>query len=118
ESAGGYIFVCLSDTPPPFAAARTQLESYLGPHRLGEARVAYESTIVEEGNWKLVWENNRECYHCAVNHPELGRVYPDTPTITSVSGAAGDPKVVEHWRQCETLGLPSKFHLSDDGQLR
>jgi Rieske 2Fe-2S family protein len=21
-------------------------------------------------NWKLVWENNRECYHCNVNHPQ------------------------------------------------
>ena len=27
----------------------------------------------------------------AVNHPELGRVYPDTPTVTSVSGAESDP---------------------------
>ena len=23
-----------------------------------------------ESNWKLVWENNRECYHCNVNHPQ------------------------------------------------
>ena len=21
-------------------------------------------------NWKLVWENNRECYHCNLNHPQ------------------------------------------------
>ena len=21
-------------------------------------------------NWKIVWENNRECYHCNVNHPQ------------------------------------------------
>ena len=118
ESAGGYIFVCLSEEPPDFAAARTQLESYLAPHRLSEARVAYESTIVEEGNWKLVWENNRECYHCAVNHPELGRVYPDTPTVTSVSGAASDPYVAAHWRQCAAAGLPGTFELSADGQIR
>ena len=26
---------------------------------------------VEDGNWKLTMENNRECYHCATNHPEL-----------------------------------------------
>ena len=101
ESVGGYIFVCLSETPPAFAPARTQLQNYLAPHRLSDARVAYESTIVEEGNWKLVWENNRECYHCAVNHPELGRVYPDTPTVTSVSGADSDPQVAAHWRQCD-----------------
>jgi len=23
-----------------------------------------------KANWKLVWENNRECYHCNVNHPQ------------------------------------------------
>ncbi len=118
ESVGGYVFVCLSDAPPSFAAARAQLESFLAPHRLGEARVAYESTIVEEGNWKLVWENNRECYHCAVNHPELGRVYPDTPTVTSVSGADSDPYVAGHWRQCASAGLPGTFELSRDGQIR
>src|SRR6185369_11732697 len=29
------------------------------------------TTIIEEANWKLVIDNNRECYHCAGNHPEL-----------------------------------------------
>ena len=118
ETVAGYIFVCLASEAPDFTPTRNQLEPYLAPHRIAEARVAFESTIVEEGNWKLVWENNRECYHCAANHPELARTYPDTPTITSVSGAAGDPKVVDHWQQCETLGLPSRLQLSDDGQLR
>ena len=44
-----------------FAAFRAQVEAYLAPHRIADAKVAYESTIVENGNWKLVWENNREC---------------------------------------------------------
>jgi glycine betaine catabolism A len=118
ESVGGYIFVCLSESPPEFTRARAQLESYLAPHRLTDARVAFESTIVEEGNWKLVWENNRECYHCAVNHPELGRVYPDTPTVTDVSGAQSDPCVAAHWRQCAAAGLQGTFQLSQDGQVR
>ncbi|MGB9332290.1 MAG: aromatic ring-hydroxylating dioxygenase subunit alpha [Steroidobacteraceae bacterium] len=118
ETVGGYIFVCLGAEAPDFAPTRKQLEPYLAPHRLADARVAFESTIIEEGNWKLVWENNRECYHCAVNHPELARVYSDTPTITSVSGAADDPKIVEHWQRCEAAGLSGRFHLSADGQLR
>ncbi len=118
ETAAGFIFVCLGADAPDFTPARRQFDSYLGPHRLGEARVAFESTIIEEGNWKLVWENNRECYHCAVNHPELARTYPDTPTITSVSGAADDPKIIGHWQECEAAGLPSRFKLSEDGQLR
>ncbi len=118
ETVAGYIFVCLGAEAPDFAATRRQLEPYLLPHRLASARVAFESTIIEEGNWKLVWENNRECYHCAANHPELARTYPDTPAITSVSGADADPCVVAHWRRCEAAGLPSEFHLSEGGQMR
>ena len=38
--------------------------------QIGDAKIAYESTIIEKGNWKLVWENNRECYHCNLNHPQ------------------------------------------------
>jgi glycine betaine monooxygenase A len=118
ESAAGFVFVCLAAAPPPFAGTRRQLESYLLPHGLAHARIAYESTIIEEGNWKLVWENNRECYHCAVNHPELARTYPDTPAITAVGGASSDPNVLAHWQRCEAIGLPSRLELSESGQMR
>jgi len=118
ETVAGYVFVCLAAEAPDFAPTRQQLQTYLLPHRIADARVAFESTIVEEGNWKLVWENNRECYHCAANHPELARTYPDTPTITSVSGAADEPQIVEHWQRCESAGLPSQLQLSADGQMR
>lgn len=118
ETVAGYIFVCLAAEAPDFAPARADLEPYLAPHRIDEARVAFESTIVEEGNWKLVWENNRECYHCAGNHPELARTFADTPAITGVVGAAEQPEVAEHWRRCEAHGLPSRFKLSPDGQYR
>jgi glycine betaine catabolism A len=118
ETVAGYVFVCLGAEAPDFAPIRLQIEPYLAPHRLADARVAFESTIIEEGNWKLVWENNRECYHCAVNHPELARTYPNTPTIASADDASRNPLIVEHWKRCEAVGLPSKFHLSGDGQLR
>jgi glycine betaine catabolism A len=118
ETVAGYIFVCLAPEPPDFGPTRRHLEPYLLPHRLSEARVAFESTIIEEGNWKLVWENNRECYHCAANHPELARTFPDTPTVTSVAGAEEDPQITEHWRRCESAALASQFQLSPDGQLR
>ncbi len=56
ETAGGYIFVCLADQPMDFAPFRTFMEPYFLPHRLRDAKVAYESTIIEKGNWKLVWK--------------------------------------------------------------
>lgn len=118
ETVGGYIFVCLATETADFTPTRDHLEPYLAPHRIDQARVAFESTIVEEGNWKLVWENNRECYHCAGNHPELARTFADTPAITGVVGAAEEPEVADHWHACESHGLPSRFKLSEDGRCR
>ena len=89
ESAAGYVWICLADEPPDFAPFRAAMEPYFAPHRLDEAKVAFESTIVENGNWKLVWENNRECYHCAPNHPELCRTFPEAPTISGVERRGG-----------------------------
>lgn len=118
ETVGGYIFICLADEAPDFAPYRDLAEPYLVRHRLGETKVAFESTIVEKGNWKLVWENNRECYHCAANHPELCRTYPEAPSATGVQGAKDDPVIAAHWAKCEASGLPSEFRMSPSGQFR
>lgn len=114
----GYIFVCLSDDPPDIAPLRAMAESFLGPHHLADAKVAHESVIIEQGDWKLVWENNRECYHCASNHPELCRAFTDAPGVSGVSGAGEDPDIVAHWAVCEGAGLRSQFTISPDGQFR
>jgi glycine betaine catabolism A len=118
ESFAGYIFVCVADEAPDFARFRATAMPYLAPHVLADTKVAFESTIVENGNWKLVWENNRECYHCASNHPELCRTYPEAPTATGVQGAMDDPEITAHWQRCEGAGLPSTFVMSEDGQYR
>ncbi len=118
ETVGGYIFICLADEAPDFTPYRDLAEPYLVRHRLGETKVAFESTIVEKGNWKLVWENNRECYHCAANHPELCRTYPEAPSSTGVQGAKDDPVIAAHWAKCEASGLPSEFRMSPSGQFR
>ncbi len=118
ESAGGYIFVCLADQPADFASFRQMMEPYFLPHRLADAKIAFESTIVEKGNWKLVWENNRECYHCAGNHPELCKTFPEAPTVTGVNGVEDDPELLEHWARCEADGLPSRFVIDTAGQYR
>ncbi|PND27964.1 aromatic ring-hydroxylating dioxygenase subunit alpha [Sinorhizobium sp. M4_45] len=118
ETVGGYIFISLAEQPMDFRPFRETVAAYLAPHRLGETKVAFESTIVEKGNWKLVWENNRECYHCAANHPELCRTYPEAPTVTGVQGAMNDPEIGAHWQKCEAAGLPSAFGIAPTGQFR
>ncbi|PWE34074.1 Rieske (2Fe-2S) protein [Maritimibacter sp. 55A14] len=117
REAGGLVFICLADTPPAFDAFGEQVARYLAPHRLADARIAHESTIVENGNWKLVIENNRECYHCAGSHPSLCRTYSDDPLITG-SGGEMPAAVSEHWVRCEAAGLPSTFVLGPDAGWR
>jgi Rieske 2Fe-2S family protein len=34
------------------------------------AKIARAVDYLVKANWKLVWENNRECFHCNVNHPQ------------------------------------------------
>jgi Rieske 2Fe-2S family protein len=118
ESVAGYVFVCLADEPADFAPFRTLMEPYFAPHDLANAKVAHETTIIEKGNWKLVWENNRECYHCAANHPELCKTFPEAPTVTGVPSVDSDPEMLEHWAHCEANGLPSKFRIDEAGQFR
>ena len=72
RSVAGLLFVCLAaDAPADIDGMAEALEPYIGPHDIRNTKVAKEIDLVEEGNWKLTMENNRECYHCGVNHPEL-----------------------------------------------
>ncbi len=119
HDAAGMVFVCLADTPPAIEPLLETARRYLGPHRLNEAKVAFESTIVEKGNWKLVMENNRECYHCAGSHPSLCRTFPDRPGYTSQDEHGNvEPIIAQHWAKCEAAGLPSRFHLHPSEQWR
>jgi len=118
EEVAGYLFISLAETPVDFAPFRAAVEPYMAPHRLTEAKVAFETKTIEQGNWKLVMENNRECYHCRRNHPELCRTFSDRPTLTGVDGVAGDETIAAHWRRCEAMGLPSRFRIAESGQYR
>jgi Rieske 2Fe-2S family protein len=72
RSVGGLIYACLSDDPPEDIERLQQvMETRLAPYDIGNARIAFQTDVIEKGNWKLTMENNRECYHCSANHPEL-----------------------------------------------
>lgn len=73
---GGFLFVCLADEAPSNIDELARvMEPRLAPYDLVNTKVAFEKSIIEEGNWKLTIENNRECYHCAGSHPELGNSF-------------------------------------------
>jgi Rieske 2Fe-2S family protein len=117
-SVGGYVWICLAKAAPDFEPVRKHIEPYFLPHGLQHTKVAFESSIIERANWKLVWENNRECYHCAANHPELCRSYPEDPAVTGVGAGGPSPRIAARWSHWESLGLPSKFQIAPGGQYR
>ncbi|HET7326391.1 MAG TPA: aromatic ring-hydroxylating dioxygenase subunit alpha [Nocardioidaceae bacterium] len=68
----GLVFLSLAAEPPPdFDDVVARVTPYLLPHQLHRTKVAAQLDLVEEANWKVVMENNRECYHCEAGHPEL-----------------------------------------------
>ncbi|MDB9529668.1 aromatic ring-hydroxylating dioxygenase subunit alpha [Oscillatoria sp. CS-180] len=67
----GLVFVCFSPQPPDFEAAVSAIAPQLGPHRLDQAKVIARDRYHINANWKTILENNRECYHCRVAHPEF-----------------------------------------------
>ena len=85
---GGLIFVRLSSPEReqgPFEAQPgiCELAEPLLPQGLERAKVAYMQTYMVEAGWKVVWENNRECWHCHVGHPEYIRSHFDTANLSS-----------------------------------
>lgn len=70
EEVEGLIFISLAEHPAPFAPARQCLAPLLKPQGFTRAKVAKAVDYLVNANWKLVWENNRECYHCNLNHPQ------------------------------------------------
>ena len=71
ENVGGLIFICLGENPPDMGQVKQDIAAQIGIFDLEHCKVAVQDDLIEDANWKLVMENNRECYHCDANHPEL-----------------------------------------------
>src|ERR1041385_3232426 len=66
----GLLYLSLSEAPSEFESAREELTPVIRPQQFGRAKIARSTEYLVKANWKLIWENNRECYHCNVNHPQ------------------------------------------------
>ncbi|MEK8174618.1 aromatic ring-hydroxylating dioxygenase subunit alpha [Streptomyces sp. M19] len=81
RTLAGLVYICLAEEPPDdFDDVIARVEPYIAPHNLARAKVAQQIDLVENGNWKLTMENNRECYHCG-GHPN-SRPATSPPTAT------------------------------------
>lgn len=119
----GLIYICLSDDPSDEIEAFAEIiEPRLAAYNLTNARITHETDLVEHGNWKLTMENNRECYHCAANHPELSLSFFSVDFGVDPAGLseAERAELEAHnarsaaWRsEREACGLPSNAVESD-----
>ncbi len=115
RSLAGLIFICLAEDPPEdFEQMAAEMTPYLAPHRLAQCKVAAQVDLVEDCNWKLTMENNRECYHCVGNHPELtislyeyGFGYQPSEENRAGMQRFQDTMACSHARW-EAMGLPSR----------
>ncbi len=104
ETVAGAMFICLAETPPPFDTIHRDLAPLLAPHGFDHAKLAFQSTLVEYANWKLVMENARECYHCPTGHPELARTF---PVNVSAHFEADTAHAAAFDARMAAIGLPS-----------
>ncbi|MCU0491820.1 MAG: aromatic ring-hydroxylating dioxygenase subunit alpha [Chloroflexaceae bacterium] len=72
----GFIFVNLAATPEPFEHAFAPLLQRFPQWQMGNLRVGQCIEYNVQANWKLIFQNYSECYHCALIHPKLVELSP------------------------------------------
>ncbi len=72
----GFVFVSLARDPIPFETAYALLFGRFAPWGLSELRTARTIEYELACNWKLVFQNYSECYHCPLVHRQLDTLSP------------------------------------------
>lgn len=72
----GFIFVNVATNPQPFDAAFAPLLNRFAHWHIGELRTARTIHYDLPVNWKLIFQNYSECYHCPLVHPQLDKLSP------------------------------------------
>lgn len=72
----GFIFVNVAADAQPFEDAFARLSGRFSQWQIGRLRSARSITYDLACNWKLVFLNYSECYHCPVLHPQLDKLSP------------------------------------------
>ncbi|MBB5686324.1 aromatic ring-hydroxylating oxygenase subunit alpha [Sphingobium boeckii] len=115
ETVAGCVYASVAKTPLDFSPFRASVERALRPYNLQDAKIAHIGYLEERGNWKLVMENSRECYHCAAGHPEFQKAYPIA--IGERGGALEHVDETETTRRLRLLGLDVPSEMNDWWQV-
>jgi Rieske 2Fe-2S family protein len=124
ENVGGLIFICMDENPPSIERVKADIEDQIGIYDIERLKVVVQDNYIEDANWKLVMENNRECYHCDAGHPELisvlgtygfGKGLPEDGEADVVDDAAFDAMVEAKRAQWKDLGIFRELIEFPDG---
>jgi len=72
----GFIFVSLADSSAPLEEVFAPLAGKFSYWNLPKLRSAKRVQYDVRANWKLIFENYSECYHCPGVHPALSKLTP------------------------------------------
>ena len=72
----GLIFVNLADRPEPFEEVFAPLLGKFSHWQITELRSVHQTVYDVAANWKLLFQNYSECYHCPTVHPVLNELTP------------------------------------------
>jgi phenylpropionate dioxygenase-like ring-hydroxylating dioxygenase large terminal subunit len=70
----GLLFVNLAREPEPLEEALAPLLGRFAPWRIGRLQTARRIEYEVRANWKLIFQNFSECYHCPPVHPALAKL--------------------------------------------
>jgi Rieske 2Fe-2S family protein len=76
DSWEGFIFVNLAEKPAPLERVFAPLAGKFTHWNLPKLRSAKRIEYDVRANWKLIFENYSECYHCPLVHPQLSQLSP------------------------------------------
>jgi len=117
ERVAGLVYVSLAAEPAPFDGLRGRFASAGAPQGFDRAKVAATTSVDVEANWKLVWENNRECYHCLTGHPQYVRSNFDVHEIEHASPAVRERIAVAVARTQSRWDVPDDAAAHPKGGL-
>jgi Rieske 2Fe-2S family protein len=115
QNVSGALFICLADNPPAFEDFGDKLAAYAAPHQFKDAKLAHQSVLIENANWKLVMENARECYHCGTGHPALAKTFP--VDMSRHFDAGEDARIKSYEARMDAHGFPHKAVEGDWWQV-
>ncbi len=116
----GFIFISLAASPMPLQEWFTPLAGKFSEWNLSDLRAANRIDYDIHANWKLIFQNYSECYHCAGVHPELTELSPSDSAKNDLCEGPflGGFMTVDTGRSLTKSGNACAWPIADRGSNR